>query len=157
MMPSGPWHIGLVETAGGADIEGKWAVAPWPGKDGPPGVSWVGGANLSVFTDSENKDAAWAFVEFMTRPETQVAWYEEATVLPAVTAAWDDPKLADDENVKVFGEQLESTKAPPAISTWAEISEAINSNMERVTTGDTPPEEGAKAMQEAATGIGTGG
>ena len=157
MMFSGPWHLGLIEEAGGADIEGKWAVAPMPGKDEAPGTSWVGGANLSVFTDSENKDAAWAFVEFMSRPETQVAWYEEATVLPAVTSAWDDPALADDENLAVFGQQLENTQAPPAIQTWAEISEAINSQLERVTTGDTPPEEGAAAMQEAAAGIGTGG
>jgi multiple sugar transport system substrate-binding protein len=156
MMFSGPWHLGLIEEAGGADIEGKWAVAPIPGKDSAPGTSWVGGANLTVFKDSENKDAAWAFVEFMSRPETQVAWYQEATVLPAVQAAWDDPALADDANLAVFGTQLENTKAPPAISTWAEISEAINSTLERVTTGDTPPEEGAAAMQEAATGIGTG-
>jgi multiple sugar transport system substrate-binding protein len=156
MMFSGPWHIGLIEEAGGADIEGNWAVAPIPGKDGAPGTSWVGGANLTVFKDSENKDAAWAFVEFMSRPETQVAWYEEATVLPAVQAAWDDPALAEDENLAVFGEQLENTKAPPPISTWAEISEAINAQLERVTTGDTPPEEGAQAMQEAAAGIGTG-
>jgi multiple sugar transport system substrate-binding protein len=157
MMPSGPWHIGLIEEAGGADIEGKWAVAPMPGKDSAPGTSWVGGSNLTVFKDSENKDAAWAFVEFMSRPETQVSWYQEATVLPAVQAAWDDPELADDENLAVFGTQLENTKAPPAISTWAEISEAINSTLERVTTGDMSPEEGAAAMQEAATGIGTGG
>jgi multiple sugar transport system substrate-binding protein len=157
MMFSGPWHIGLITEAGGSDIEGNWAVAPMPGKDGPPGTSFVGGSNLTVFTDSENKDAAWAFVEFMSRPETQVAWYEEATVLPAVQSAWDDPALADDENLAVFGEQLQNTQAPPALSTWAEISEAINSQLERVTTGDSPPEEGAAAMQEAATSIGTGG
>jgi multiple sugar transport system substrate-binding protein len=150
--------MGLIEKAGGADIEGKWAVAPVPGKDEAPGTSWIGGANLSVFTDSENKDAAWAFVEFMSRPDTQVAWYEEAAVLPAVTSAWDDEKLASDENLQVFGDQLESTKAAPAIPTWAQVSaDAINAQLERVTTGDTPPEEGAKAMQEAATGIGTGG
>jgi multiple sugar transport system substrate-binding protein len=154
MMFSGPWHLGLIEKAGGADLEGKWAVAPMPGKDGPPGTSFVGGANLVVYKDGENKDAAWAFVEFLSRPETQVLWYQEATVLPAVQAAWDDPALADDENVAVFGEQLKTTKAPPAIATWSEISEAINGQLERVTTGDTSPEDGAKAMQEAATSIG---
>jgi multiple sugar transport system substrate-binding protein len=156
MMFSGPWHLGLIEEAGGADLEGKWDVAPMPGKDGAPGTSFVGGSNLVVFKDSPNKDAAWAFVEWMSRPESQVMWYEEATVLPAVTAAWDDPTLADDERIAVFGDQLESTSAQPSIATWAEISEAINSQLERVTTGNLSPEEGARAMQEAATGIGTG-
>jgi multiple sugar transport system substrate-binding protein len=92
----------------------------------------------------------------MADPANQVAWYEEATVLPAVQSAWDDPKLADDPNVAVFGQQLEDTKAPPPISTWNEISAAINDNLERVTTGDVAAADGAAAMQEAAAGIGTG-
>ncbi len=68
------------------------------------GTSFVGGSNLVVFKDSPNKDAAWAFVKFMADPANQVAWYEEATVLPAVQSAWDDPALADDANVAVFGD-----------------------------------------------------
>ncbi len=154
MFFSGPWHVGLISEAGGADIEGKWAVAPLPTKGSA--TSFVGGSNLVVFGDSENKDAAWAFVEFMTRPETQVAWYEEATVLPAVQAAWDDPKLADDENVAVFGEQLNDTQAPPPIGTWNEVANAMNENLERLTVGDLSAADAAAAMQEAATGIGTG-
>jgi multiple sugar transport system substrate-binding protein len=83
-------------------------------------------------------------------------WYEEATVLPAVQAAWDDPALADDEHLAVFGEQLQDTKAPPAISTWGEINAAINDSLERLTTGDADPQEIADEMQQAAEGIGTG-
>ena len=154
MFFSGPWHVGLITEAGGADIEGKWAVVPIPKK--ATGTSFVGGSNLVVFNDSENKDAAWAFVQFMADPANQVAWYEEATVLPAVQSAWEDPKLADDENVAVFGQQLQDTKAPPPIPTWNEVGAAINDNLERVTTGDMAPADGAKAMQEAATAIGTG-
>ena len=154
MFFSGPWHVGLITEAGGADIEGKWAVATIPEKESA--TSFVGGSNLVVFSDSENKDAAWAFIEFMTRPETQVAWYEEATVLPAVQAAWDDPALSGDENVAVFGEQLSDTQAPPSVSTWNEVANAINENLERVTVGNASAADGAAAMQEAATGIGTG-
>jgi len=154
MFFSGPWHIGLITSAGGADIEGKWAVATLPTKTSA--TSFVGGANLVVYQDSQNKDAAWAFVEFMSRPESQVAWYEEATVLPAVQAAWDDPTLSGDESVAVFGEQLNDTQAPPAISTWNEIANAINEQLEQVTVGNMSPADGAAAMQQAATGIGTG-
>ena len=154
MFFSGPWHVGLITEAGGADIEGKWAVVPMPKK--VSGTSFVGGSNLVVFKDSENKDAAWAFVQFMADPANQVAWYDEATVLPAVQSAWDDPALADDANVAVFGQQLQDTKAPPPISTWNEVGTAINDNLEKVTTGDVAPADGAKAMQEEATAIGTG-
>ena len=108
-------------------------------------------ANLVVYADCDNKDAAWAFVNFLTRPDSQVRWYEEATVLPAVQEAWSDPKLADDPNVAVFGEQLKDAKSPPAISTWSEIANAINEQLEQMTVGDATPEEAAHAMQEAAT------
>ena len=38
---------------------------------------FVGGSSLAVFEDSDNKDAAWAFVEFLTHPEVQATWYEQ--------------------------------------------------------------------------------
>jgi multiple sugar transport system substrate-binding protein len=154
MFFSGPWHVGLITDAGGADIEGKWAVVPLPKKTS--GTSFVGGSNLVVFQDAPNKDAAWAFVQFMSRPDIQVRWYEEATVLPAVQAAWDDPKLSGDANVAVFGQQLEDTQAPPPIQTWSEIANAINEQLEQVTVGSVSAADGAAAMQQQATSIGTG-
>jgi multiple sugar transport system substrate-binding protein len=156
MFFSGPWHVGLIKDAGGADIEGKWAVAPMPGKDSPPGTSFVGGSNFVVFKDAPNKAAAWAWIDFVSQPENQVAWYDTATDLPAVQAAWDDPKLSGDENVKMFGDQLGETAAPPSISTWSEISTALNEELEKVTVGDESPEDGAAAMEQSATSIGTG-
>jgi multiple sugar transport system substrate-binding protein len=156
MFFSGPWHIGLIKDAGGAGFDGKWAIAPMPGKDSAPGTSFVGGSNFVVFKDSPNKDAAWAWIDFVSQPENQVAWYKTATDLPAVQAAWDDPALAGDANVKMFGDQLKQTQAQPSIPTWSEVSTAINEQLEKVTTGAMSAQDGAKAMQDAATSIGTG-
>jgi multiple sugar transport system substrate-binding protein len=64
--------------------------------------------------------------------------------------------MADDESLAVFGEQLASTQAPPAIATWSEISTKLNEELEKMTVGDQSPEDTAAAMQEAATSIGTG-
>jgi multiple sugar transport system substrate-binding protein len=155
MFFSGPWHIGLIKDAGGADLDGKWAVAPIPKKDSS--TSFVGGSNMVVFKDSQNKDAAWAFLKYLSDPATQVKWYEEATDLPAVKAAWDDPKLSADKDVQAFGQQLSETKAPPAIPTWSEVADAINATMEKVTTGGESPEQGAQDMQQQAEQIGSGG
>jgi len=79
------------------------------------------------------------------------------TDLPAVKAAWDQGALQDDPRVDVFRTQLDTTKAQPAIPTWSEISTAINDEMEKVTTGNESPEDAAKALQQKATSIGTGG
>ncbi|MBA3779639.1 MAG: sugar ABC transporter substrate-binding protein [Chloroflexi bacterium] len=158
MFFSGPWHLKLIEDAGGADFEGKWAIAPMPSKDGEGiGTSFVGGGNFVVYADSENKDLAWNFVDWLTRPETQVAWYEEVAALPSDTSAWQDEALAGDENLAIFGEQLQSAKAQPAIPTWGEVGEnALNGVLEQVTVGDVTAQEGAEAMQQEAESIGTG-
>ena len=79
---SGPWHTGLVEDAGVSQDE--YAVAPLPGKDSAPGTSFVGGGDLAVFSDSDNKDGAWKFVQWLSEPETQQAFYDEVGDLPAV-------------------------------------------------------------------------
>ncbi len=154
MFFSGPWHLGLIADVGGNKIEGKWAVAPMPAKE--TGTSFVGGSNLSVFKDTDNRDAAWKFVEFVSRPEIQVDWYSEVAALPAVKSAWDDQTLSSDEEVAAFGEQLQQAKAQPSIPTWVEVEAAINSELEKVTVGNASPEEGAANMQQAAEAIGTG-
>jgi multiple sugar transport system substrate-binding protein len=149
---SGPWMIGVVTDAG-AD-PATWTVAHQPTEES--GTSFVGGGNMAVLADSDNKPAAWAFVEYISRPEVQVKWYETVSDLPAVQAAWDDQTLADDELLAAFGEQLEDAKAPPAIPTWEEVATAIDGQIEQVTVGDATPEDACAAMQQEATSIGTG-
>ena len=121
-----------------------------------PRTSFVGGGNFAVFEQSDNKAAAWAFVEYLTRPEVQAKWYETVSALPSVQAAWDEEALTGDEMLTTFGEQLEDAKAPPAIPKWEEVATAIDAQIERVTQGDTAPEEGCQGMQQEAESIGTG-
>ncbi len=154
MFFSGPWHLGLIKTAGGAGFDAKWAIAPMPAK--VSATSFVGGSNLVVFKDSKNKDLAWKFVKYLSDPKTQVAWYQDVTDLPAVGSAWEDSALKSDKNVAMFGEQLKSTAAQPAISTWSEVATALNSTLEKMTTGGLEPKAAADEMQKAAEAIGTG-
>ena len=154
MFFSGPWHLGLIKDAGGAEIEGKWAIAPMPKK--VSATSFVGGSNFVVYKNSKNKDAAWAFVQYLSDPATQVNWYNEVTDLPAVQAAWSDPALAGDPNVAMFGEQLKDTKAQPATSTWSEVATSLNSTLEKLTTAGMSPQEAADEMQAEAEKIGSG-
>ena len=98
---SGPWHADLVEEAG--VTPDQYAIAPLPGTDSAPGNSFVGGGDLAVFADAENKDGAWKFVQWLSEPETQQAFYDEVGDLPAVQSAWDSGELADNPQLQVFG------------------------------------------------------
>jgi len=152
MFFSGPWHVGLIDTAGGATFKDKWAIAPMPKK--ATTTSFLGGSNMVVFKNSKNKDAAWAFVKFCSDPKTQALWYTTATDLPAVQSAWDDPAVKGDPRVAMFGDQLKDTKAQPVSATWSELSSAINDTLEKMTTGGMDPQAAADQMQKDAESIG---
>jgi len=151
---SGPWHTGLVEDAGVSPDQ--YAVAPLPGKDSAPGTSFVGGSNLAVFSDSDNREGAWKFVQWLSEPDVQQDWYAAIGDLPAMQSAWESGELAEDERLQVFGTQLESAKAPPAVPTWEQVASVVDSDIEKVVRGVTPADEAVSHMQSQASSIGTG-
>jgi len=151
---SGPWHAGLVEDQGVKPDQ--YTVAPLPGPDGAPGSSFVGGGDLVVFEESDNADSAWKYVQWLSEPETQQAFYEEVGDLPAVQSAWETGALAEDEQLQVFGEQLESAESPPAVPTWEQVAASIDSITEQASKGDLPGDEAVSQMQSEASRIGTG-
>lgn len=151
---SGPWHVGILRDTGGEEFMENLALSTLPTSGEP--ASFIGGANLAVFKDAENRDAAWKFIEWLSQPETQAAWYAEVSALPSVASAWEDPAIADDPYLSVFGEQLESAVAPPAIPTWEQVASVIDTELEKLCKSGADPQEVATAIQEQATAIGTG-
>lgn len=151
---SGPWHTGLVEDAG--VTQDKYAVAPLPGTESAPGTSFVGGGDLAVFKDSDNRESAWKLVRWLSQPDVQQDWYTTIGDLPAVEAAWESGEIADDPQLSVFGTQLGNAKAPPAVPTWEQVAAVIDRDVEQAVKGATPVEEAVGHMQSQAASIGTG-
>jgi multiple sugar transport system substrate-binding protein len=147
MFFSGPWHVGILNDTG-KRIKGKWAIAPMPRRQA--GTSFVGGSNLVVFNATKNKDAAWKFVEFEAKPETQALWYKTVADLPSNKAAWNSGDLAGQEELQVFRTQLEDAKSAPNVATWEQLATKLNDHIERAALGKTTPAEAAAAMQQDA-------
>ena len=151
---SGPWYAGLVEDAGLSPD--KYTVAPLPGKDSAPGTSFVGGGDLAVFEESDNRESAWKLVKWLSEPEVQQKWYETMGDLPAVQSAWDSGTLAEDPKLQVFGDQLDDALAPPAVPTWEQVAAVVDSEVEKAVKGASPVEDTVNDMQSQAESIGTG-
>ncbi|OAH10692.1 extracellular solute-binding protein [Streptomyces jeddahensis] len=136
------------------EMDGKWKTMPLPYAKQPAGLA--GGSDLAVFKDADNPDAAWKFAEFLTEP-ANLATYAKATgALPAAVQAWSEGKLTEDEKMKAFAEQLKVTKAPPAITTWQQIADAIDSELEKLALGKATVAQVQQSLQSKATSIGTG-
>lgn len=150
---SGPWHVGILQELDSAGMSNV-ALAPLPAGDKE--ASFIGGANLAVFGDTGNRDTAWKFVQWLSQPDVQVKWYEQVKDLPSVASAWEDPAIADDPFLAVFGKQLESAMAPPSIPTWEEVASVIDTELEQLCKSGADPQAIATAIQEQAAAIGTG-
>jgi len=151
---SGPWQVSLLKEQGGAGFEDKFAVAPMPMRKSA--TSFIGGSNLAVFKDAKNRDGAWKFLQWLSRPEVQVKWYQATTDLPAVQSAWQDAALSGDANLKVFGEQLKDAKAPPTFPTWEQVAAVVDTEVEKLAKSGADPAAAAKTIQDKANAIGTG-
>jgi multiple sugar transport system substrate-binding protein len=73
-----------------------------------------------------------------------------------VKASWESGELASDEQLAVFGEQLDSTLAPPAVPSWEQVAAVVDSNVEKAVKGAMPVDEAVADMQSQASSIGTG-
>jgi multiple sugar transport system substrate-binding protein len=137
---TGPWNIGEFKRRMPADRQDDWMTAPLPGPTGP-GLSIAGGSSLGVFARSERKAAAWKLIEYLSRPEVQLRFFELTGDLPPRRSAWSAPLLASDRYAKAFREQLERTEAPPAVPEWERIGQQMRIVSERAVAGQITPAE----------------
>ncbi|MGW8482052.1 extracellular solute-binding protein [Microbacterium sp. NPDC055903] len=152
---SGPWMVSVLEDMEDADwVAENVATVPVPaGADN--NESYLGGGHLGVFADAENADGAWKFVRWLSEADTQQAWFDTTSDLPAVTSVLADDSFASDPRLSVLSDQLESTWAPPSVPSWNEMSAFIETEAEKVANGASA-EDAASAIEAEAESLGTG-
>lgn len=141
MYITGPWNLGEFRRRLPPEQQDAWATAPLPGPDGAAsGVSLAGGSSLVVFRDSKHKAAAWALVEYLSRPDVQLRFWRLTGDLPARTEAWRDTALANDANMRAFGQQLERVVSTPKVPEWEEVAIRLQDYVERAVRGAVTPD-----------------
>ncbi|MCO4319348.1 ABC transporter substrate-binding protein [Phyllobacterium sp. 21LDTY02-6] len=88
----GAWYEGTIRS-GSPDLAGKWGVYQMPSltADGPRAAN-LGGSSLAISAASENKDAAWKYIEYaLTTNEGQVAMLKSFGLVPSLLSAVNDP------------------------------------------------------------------
>ncbi len=154
MYITGPWNIGEFGRNVPREAQDDWMTAPVPGPDGDtPGVSLAGGASLSIFERSKHKDAAWQFVEFMSRPEQQVHFYGISGNLPPRHTAWQDTSLAGNVYAHAFYEQLQRVRPLPRVPEWERIADKVWVYAEAAVLGRMTIDEALRALNREVDDI----
>lgn len=141
MWITGPWNLGEFRRRLPPEQQDLWMTAPLPAPDadtGWPGFSLAGGSSLAIFRASQDKDAAWAFAEYLSEPAVQSRFYALSGDLPARREAWEEPPLADDRKARAFRVQLSRVEPMPRVPEWEQIAQKIAEEMEPAIRGREP-------------------
>ncbi|VAV97441.1 N-acetyl-D-glucosamine ABC transporter, substrate-binding protein [hydrothermal vent metagenome] len=122
MLVSGPYLAGAINGQA-PELEGSWGVTTVP--TGENNTSLFAGSNVGVWSGSENPEAALALINYLARPETQLAWYAAVNELPAVSAALEELKAGDDATVAVYAAQLANSRLLPLNPAWDAVGQEI--------------------------------
>ncbi|MBB3945448.1 lactose/L-arabinose transport system substrate-binding protein [Rhizobium skierniewicense] len=88
----GGWFEGTVRS-GSPDLAGKWGVYTMPSltADGPHAAN-LGGSSLAISSMSENKEAAWKFIDYaLLTNEGQITMLKSFGLVPSLLSADKDP------------------------------------------------------------------
>jgi multiple sugar transport system substrate-binding protein len=121
-----------------SSVVGKVAVAPLPAFPGGKSSACLGGYQLGVAANSQNKDGALDFVRWMTSKSTQLAYANAFGSAPARQEAYDDPSLEKTQPAMVALKQTFLGGTPrPITPKYPQVSLALQSAVSRaLNSGD---------------------
>jgi len=94
----GGWYEGTIRSTS-PDLSGKWGVYQMPSltADGPRAAN-LGGSSLAITSVSQNKEAAWAYVNYtLGTNEGQVTMLKSFGLVPSLLSALEDPYVAEQQ------------------------------------------------------------
>jgi multiple sugar transport system substrate-binding protein len=109
-----------------------WDVAPLPRFERPAGILHSDAYCLTRASDE--KDAAWSFIEFANSPEGQRIVAKTGRTVPSLksvsrSSAFLDP-TAPPRSARVFLDGISTIRRVPTVSTWPEIEDAAEGVLE---------------------------
>lgn len=144
MIVDGPWMVDIYK----ADFpDFKVNFAPIP--TGPSGSSSsvVGGEDAVLFDQSQNKEAAMAWLRYLMSDEAQLTMAKRG-VIPTKANLLGNADLP--EYFGVFLEQLKTAQARVPHPKWSDMDNAINNAYQRMLRGEQSVQE---ALDQAAEEI----
>ena len=144
---TGPWNIGEFGRRLPDELQDDWATAALPGPTGAAsGLSTAGGSSLVLFRESEHPDEAWKFIEFMSRPEIQVRFYQLTGDLPPRLEAWEDTVLSRNDKARAFREQLDRVQPVPLVPEIELIMAKLIEYAEQSIRGGVPAADAMRRL-----------
>ncbi len=148
---TGPWAVSDKEK--GFKVKGTpYVVEAFPpAKPGVKPAVFVGVQGFMVSSFSKNQGLAKTFLtDYIATKDTQLALFKQGGRPPALTAAFQDPSVQSDKDVKGFGQAALNGQPQPAIPAMGAVWEDWTAAYQLIFTKQGTPEA---AFKDAATKI----
>jgi arabinogalactan oligomer/maltooligosaccharide transport system substrate-binding protein len=154
MVFSGPWFIG--EIASGID----YGLAVLPTVDeagGKPLRPWMTVEGVAISSRSQQKDAAYAFVRYLTGPEGARIMALQGRQNPALAQVYQEPAVEADAVLSAIRAQAEVSLPMPNLAEmtmiWSPATSAMNAALHRLSTPKAALEQAQREVQKGVTGL----
>jgi multiple sugar transport system substrate-binding protein len=144
MIIDGPWMVNIYKDTY-PDFEVNFSLVP-TGPDGQTS-SVVGGEDIVIFENAQDKEATFQWVSYLMSPEAQ-KMMAEVGVMPTLAGLTGDPALPP--YFEIFMEQLKTAQARVPSPVWSDMDSAINNAYQRMLLGEQNPQE---SLDQAAEEI----
>jgi multiple sugar transport system substrate-binding protein len=148
-MRNWPYASALLQDSAASRVAGRFAVAPMPAAPGGRPTAALGGAQLAINAHSAHPEAAWAVVEYLTRPEQMLERARVVGQFPTRPALYSDPALAEALAIPPAQARavIEHAVPRPVTPVYTQLSEILQVHLHRALTRQ---EEPAEALTRAA-------
>lgn len=156
-MRNWPFVYGLLSSPDDSKVRPEQVdIAPIPvSEEGAPSFSGLGGWNFLVNATSEDKvDEIWAFIEFMSSPESQKTLAVQSTRLPTLKSLYEDDELLEKVPVAARGKEvLQRTRSRPVSPYYSDMSLKMSDGFNAALKGEVSVESGLAKLQEELQNI----
>ena len=148
-MRNWPYAFPLMQDSAESRVAGKFSVAPMPAGAGGSHTAAVGGAQLAINRRTEHPEAAWAVIDFLTRPEQMRERARVVGQFPTRSAVYDDPELASGLAVPpaTVRRIIEYGVPRPVTPIYTQLSEILQIHLHRALTRQSEPAAALAAAQ----------
>ncbi|MBI9048639.1 MAG: ABC transporter substrate-binding protein [Anaerolineaceae bacterium] len=149
MQLDGSWLFGYRK-----DAAFDWAIAAVPGPEVGQTASNIGGEHLIMFKNSENQEAVWRFMSFLSSTETQLKWDMATGFMPIRKSVGENSDYLTwvnetEPRMLPFVEGMSAAHTRPATPYYNEISDAFSREIQKAMLGETTPEDALASAEEA--------
>ena len=156
LMRNWPYAFPLMQDGANSKVAGRFAVAPMPAAPSGEPTAALGGSLLAINARSEHPEAAWAVVDYLTRPAQMLDRAAQVGQYPPRQSLYQEGgplqgRLAIP--LAAIRQVIERARSRPVTPVYSELSGLLQVRLHEALTGQRDPDEALSLAAREMRGL----